>query len=377
MSAIPINDPVRLYRRLQPEIDAVIAQVTSSGHWIDGVFTEHFAARFAEWCGVSRCVPLGNGTDALELALRALGVGPGDEAITVANAGGFATAACRLVGATPVWIDVRDDTLGLDIDCIAGAISEHTKVVVATHLYGIAVDVAGIRRVLDRIGRSDVRILEDCAQAHGATRDGRKVGSLGDIAAFSFYPTKNLGALGDAGAVVTSDEDLADRVNWLRFYGYREAFHKALPFGRNSRIDEIHAAVLCVKLEHVDEWNAERRRIVARYSEAVRFPVKIVGRPAASNVCHLAVVRTPAREAAQRAMSRAGVGTAIHYPVLDCDHLTESGLPGRKLPLPVSEQARGEILSLPCYPGLTLREIEQITKVLPGLSDVPPQTVQD
>jgi dTDP-3-amino-2,3,6-trideoxy-4-keto-D-glucose/dTDP-3-amino-3,4,6-trideoxy-alpha-D-glucose/dTDP-2,6-dideoxy-D-kanosamine transaminase len=368
-NTIPINDPVRLYRRLQPEIDAAIAQAVASGRWIDGVFTERFANRFAAWCGVARCVPLGNGTDALELALRAVGAGPGDEVMTVANAGGFATAACRLVGATPVWIDVRGDTLGLDTDWIAEAISERTKVVIATHLYGIVVDVAEIRRVLGRIGRSDVRILEDCAQAHGATRDRRRVGSLGDIAAFSFYPTKNLGALGDAGAVVTNDEELADRVNWLRRYGYRKYFEKAVPFGRNSRIDEIQAAVLCVKLEHVDEWNAERRAIVSRYAEAVRRPAAIVGHSASFNVCHLAVLRTPGRDAVQRAMAQAGIATAIHYPVLDCDQVSESGLPARKLPLSVSERARGGILSLPCYPSLTQQEVERVGEALTKLQD--------
>jgi aminotransferase EvaB len=377
MNTIPINDPVRVYRRLQPQIDAAIAQVVSSGRWIGGAFTERFATRFAEWCGVARCVPLGNGTDALELALRALGVGRDDEVIAVANAGGFATAACRLVGATPVWIDVRADTLGLDTDGIAEAISARTKVVVATHLYGIAVDVAAIRRVLDRIGRSDVRILEDCAQAHGATRDGRKVGSLGDIAAFSFYPTKNLGALGDAGAVVTNDDDLADRVDWLRSYGCRKAFHKELPFGRNSRIDEIQAAVLCTKLEYVEAWNAERRAIFSLYAEAVRFPATIVGYPAPFNVCHLAVMRTPGRDAVQRSMSQAGIATAVHYPVLDCDQLSETALPGGKLPLPVSKQVCGEILSLPCYPGLTLREVERVGEALTKLPHAISRTAQD
>src|SRR5205807_279280 len=154
---------------------------------------------FATFCGVRRCVPLASGTDALELALRAMGVGPGDEVVTAANAGGFATEACRLVGATPVWSDVRGDTLGLDPDVLGENVSSRTKVVVATHLYGIMADVAGIRSAFDGIGRSDVRILEDCAQAHGAARNGRRAGSCGDVAAFSFYPTKNLGAFGDAG----------------------------------------------------------------------------------------------------------------------------------------------------------------------------------
>lgn len=364
MATIPINDPARLYRRLQPDIDAAVAQVLASGRWLDGPNAECFATDFAAWCGVAHCIPVGSGTDALELAMRALAVGPGDEVVTVANAGGFSTGACRLVGATPVWIDVRPDTLGLDAACIADAVSDKTRVVVATHLYGIVVDVPRIRLALDSIGRSDVRILEDCAQAHGATLNGRRAGTLGDIAAFSFYPTKNLGALGNAGAVVTDDEELAERVALLRFHGWRQQFHKQLPYGRNSRINEIQAAILCTKLPHVDEWNAERRRILARYAAAVSATAKVVGSCDASNACHLAVVRTPDRTAMMRALAEAGIGTAIHYPILDGDQASETGLRWRKLPLPVSERAQDEILSLPCYPGLTETEIERVVQVL-------------
>jgi aminotransferase EvaB len=366
MSTVAINDPVRLYRRLRPEIDAAVEQALSSGRWIDGPFTDRFAAQFAEWCGVARCVPLANGTDALELALRALSVGPGDEVITVANAGGFTTAACRLVGATPVWVDVRPDTLGLDTERIIEAVGERTKVIVATHLYGVLVDVAAIRQALARIGRGDVRILEDCAHAHGAIRNGRRAGSFGDIAAFSFYPTKNLGALGNAGAVVTDDHALADCVTQLRFYGWKRQFHKELPFGRNGRIDEVQAAVLSVKLGHVDDWNAERRDIVSRYAAAIHAPARIVGTADPGNACHLAVLRTADRSAVVQALAAAGVATSVHYPILDCDQVGDFGLPGRKLPLPVSELARDEIITLPCFPGLTEAEIDAVVRALQG-----------
>jgi len=368
MITLPINDPVRLYRRLKPEIDAVMGEVLCSGRWIDGPFADRFATDFAAWCGVKRCVPLANGTDALELALRGLSVGPGDEVVTAANAGGFATEACRLVGATPVWVDVRPDTLGLDPDLVAEAVGSRTKVVVATHLYGILADVAGIRRELDRIGRSDVLILEDCAQAHGAMRDGRRAGSLGDVAAFSFYPTKNLGALGDAGAVVTDDQELAERITWLRLHGWRQRFRAALPFGRNSRMNEMQAAVLGVKLKHVDGWNAERRRIIASYAAATKGPSRIVGADDPTNVGHLAVLRTPNRHAIAKAMSAAGIATDVHYPVLDCDQEGARAMPGRKRPLPVSERARDEILTLPCYPDLTQQEIERVVLVLASSS---------
>ncbi len=369
MIRLPINDPVRLYRRLKSEIDAAVAQVLASGRWIDGPFADQFAGEFAARCGVARCVPLGNGTDALELALRALGVGPGDEVITVANAGGFATEACWLVGATPVWIDVRPDTLGLDPDLIGETVSDRTKVVIATHLYGIVADVGRIRRELDRIGRPDVRILEDCAQAHGAMQDGRRAGSLGDVAAFSFYPTKNLGALGDAGAILTDDQNLADRVAWLRLHGWRERFRSTLPFGRNSRMDEIQAAVLGVKLRHLDDFNAERRQIVARYAEATHSPSDIVGADDPTNVGHLAVLRTSRRTEVAQALSGAGIATDVHYPVLDCDQESAQGMPARKIPLPVSERARNEILTLPCYPGLSGPEIERVAAAVKHFSD--------
>jgi dTDP-4-amino-4,6-dideoxygalactose transaminase len=364
---IPLNDPVRVYRRLQPAIDDTVAGVLASGRWMNGPFTERFAASFADWCGAARCVPVGNGSDALELALRALAVGPGDEVITVANAGAFATSACRLVGATPVWIDVRADTLGLDPKRVADAVTPRTKVIVATHLFGIVVDIPAIRHALDRIGRGDVRILEDCAQAQGARRDGQRVGSLGDIAAFSFYPTKNLGAFGNAGAVVTNDSELADSVASLQSYGWRQQFRQKLPYGRNARIDELQAAILCVKLPHVDDWNAERRQIFERYAAAVRPLATIVGSVDPTNVCHLAVLRTPDRIAAARALADAKIATTVHYPVLDCDQMPDLNLPGRKLPLPVSERARDEILSLPCYPGLTEVEIEHIAQTLTKL----------
>lgn len=364
MITIPINDPVRLYHRLQSEIDAIVKQVISSGCWINGPFADQFAIDFAAWCGVNRCVPVGNGTDALELALRALAIGPGDEVMTVANAGGFTTTACRLVGATPVWIDVEPNTLGLDPTLIAEAIGARTKVVVATHLYGIIADVAGLRRELDRIGRSDVRILEDCAQAHGAIRDGHKAGSLGDIATFSFYPTKNLGAIGDAGAVVTNDQELAERVECLRQYGWRQRFRAEMPFGRNSRMDEIQAAVLGVKLKYLDAWNSERRQIISDYVAATVTPARIIGANDPTNVGHLAILCTPNRTAVKQAMSNAGIATDIHYPILDCDQKSELMMPGRKLPLPVSECARNKILTLPCYPGLTQQEVERVASVL-------------
>lgn len=207
-------------------------------------------------------------------------------------------------------------------------------------------------------------ILEDCAQAHGAARDGRRAGSFGAVAAFSFYPTKNLGAFGDAGAILTNDHALAERVARLRLHGWDERFHARVPFGRNSRMSEIQAAVLAVKLRHLDALNAERRTIIARYAAATRPPARIVGADEASNVGYLAILRTPRRRAMIEAMAAAGIATDVHYPLLDCDQESARGLPGRKGRLPVSERARDEILSLPCYPGLVDDEINRVAEVL-------------
>jgi dTDP-4-amino-4,6-dideoxygalactose transaminase len=245
--AIPICSPVAQYRALQQEIDDVVRRVLASGVWLNGYWTRRFVSEFADWCGVKHCVPVASGSDALEVAMRALRVGPGDEVITAANAGGYATSVCHLLGATPVWVDVWPETLGLNPDCVAAAVTDRTKVVVVTHLFGILAAVERIRDALKQLGRSDIGILEDCAQAHGAAIDGRKAGSFGHIGTFSFYPTKNLGASGDAGAVVTDDADLAERVTELCQYGWKEKYHSETPGGRNSRIDELQAAILSVK----------------------------------------------------------------------------------------------------------------------------------
>jgi dTDP-4-amino-4,6-dideoxygalactose transaminase len=360
MPSIALNRPSLTYDALRGEIERTVQDVLSSGVWLNGRWTRRFAQEFAAWCGVEHCVTVANGTDALELAMRALKVAHGDEVITVANAGGYTTTACRLVGATPVWVDVRPDTLVLDPNALVDALSERTKLVVATHLYGILVDVAAVRAVLDRVGRRDVRIMEDCAQAHGAARDGRRAGSFGDIAAFSFYPTKNLGALGDAGAVVTNNGELAQAVDCLRQYGFVERFHSRLAFGRNSRMDEIQAAILSVKLPHVDTWNRRRQEILRRYAEGIGRPCVVVGARDPTHVGHPAVIRSPNRAAVMKALVDAAIGVDVHYPVLDCDQESQWGLAGRRMSLKQSALAVDEILTLPCYPGLPEADVDRV-----------------
>jgi dTDP-4-amino-4,6-dideoxygalactose transaminase len=239
-------------------------------------------------------------------------------------------------------------------------VNERTAAIVVTHLYGIMVDVAALRSELHRCGWSQVRIVEDCAQAHGAALHGRKAGSLGDVAAFSFYPTKNLGALGDAGAVVTNDAHIADRVSRLHQYGWEERYRSTLAMGRNSRMDELQAAVLTVKLAHVDRWNAARRQVLARYAREIPAPMRLVGTPESSNAAHLAVFRSPERDRVRKLFAAGGISTDVHYPILDSDQISQSTLPGQRMPLPVSERAVGEILTLPCYAELTSDEIDKI-----------------
>jgi aminotransferase EvaB len=360
MINIPINDPIRQYRELHVEIDRVIREVNGSGRWLNGSWTRRIAEEIARWCGVAHCVPVANGTDALELALRSVGVELNNEVITVANAGGYATTACHLVGATPVWVDVRASTLGLDIERVGEALSERTKAIVVTHLYGIMVDVPALRAELDRRGATHVRIIEDCAHAHGATMRGRKAGALGDVAAFSFYPTKNLGALGDAGAVLTNDAEIADRTLRLHQYGWRERYNSIAAIGRNSRMDELQAAVLTVKLPHLEQWNAARRNVIERYVNELHPPFRVVSTCSQSDVAHLAVLRVPQRDQFRKRMAAAGIATDIHYPILDCNQVSQKMLPGRLLALPESERAVREIVSLPCFAELTADEVDRI-----------------
>lgn len=358
---IPFNDPLRQIQDLGRDIDEVIREVIASGCWLNGPWTARFAEEFARYCGVRHCVPVGNATDALEFALRSLDVEPGDEVITVANAGGYTTTACRMVGAIPVWVDVNPATLGLDVAKIGDALSGRTKVVVATHLYGILVDVSALRAELDRHGAAHVRIVEDCAQAHGARLHGQTAGAFGDAAAFSFYPTKNLGALGDAGALVTQDAEIAERVARLHQYGWGERFYSEIPMGRNSRIDEIQAAILMIKLPHLDRLNMERRAILSRYAHELSPAITVVGPcDTEANVGHLAVVRVPRRDEFRGRMAEENIGTAIHYPVLDCDQVSQCSLPSLKMALPESESAVDEIVTLPCFPAMTDAECDRV-----------------
>ncbi|QDT43049.1 dTDP-3-amino-3,6-dideoxy-alpha-D-galactopyranose transaminase [Gimesia alba] len=360
---ILFNQPKRENDELSLEINAAIKNVLESGIYILGNNVTTFEEEFAAYCNAKYCYTVGNGTDALEIALRALDIGESDEVITVANAGGYSTTACNLVGATPVYIDVDENRLLLNVDQISSAVSPKTKCVIATHLYGQAVDIKQLRAALDAARHTEVKILEDCAQAHGATSHGKKVGALGDIATFSFYPTKNLGALGDGGAITTSCDNLAERCKSLRQYGWTSKYCSTVSDGQNSRLDEIQAAILRVKLKQLDAYNQRRQEICAHLHESCQGIVDVVTTPCDDHVSHLFVVRNKNREKICKTLNANGIATDIHYPILDLDQQSMKNKSYRSLELTYSNQATQEIFSLPCYTGITSVELDHIRQI--------------
>lgn len=354
---IPVFDLKRQTASIQAELDEAIGRVLSSGWYILGQEVEAFEREFASWLGVSHCVSVGNGTDAIVVALRALGIRPGDEVITVPNTAVATVAAIELAGAKPILVDVCPETQLMDVSCVEQAISPRTKAIVPVHLFGQAVDLDPLLEITQR---HRLVIMEDCAQAHGATYKGKRVGSLGHAASFSFYPTKNLGALGDGGAVTTNDAAVADRARLIRQYGWRERYISDCE-GMNTRLDELQAAVLRVKLCHLDAWNAARRERAAWYRDAIRTNNVVLPceRDYGESVYHLYVVRTSDRDMLAAYLKARSIGSSVQYPVPI--HLQPAYrrlvTPGS---LPVAERLAREILSLPMYPELTEEEVHTV-----------------
>ena len=351
---------------LREEIDAAVARTLDSGWYILGrecaAFEEEFAAYIAGDSGQSvSCVGVNSGTDALRLALWACDIGPGDEVITVAHTAVATAAAISMSGATPIFVDIDPATYALDPKQLAAAITPRTRAIIPVHIYGHPVDLAPI---LELARQHNLRVIEDCAQAHGATYQGQHVGTWGDCGCFSFYPTKNLGALGDGGAVVSTDPAFSERVRLLREYGWTpQARYVSQVPGMNSRLDELQAAILRVKLGHLDAWNGVRRTMAAHY--AAQLPstvIQPIERAACHHVYHLYVVRVPQREAVRSQLAQAGIATAIHYPVPI--HQQPAYHTYADLSLPNTEQAAGEILSLPMHPLLTAAQVEQVSIAL-------------
>ncbi|MEA2537497.1 MAG: hypothetical protein QOF11_1731 [Chloroflexota bacterium] len=348
---VPFLDVGAATQEIRPEIDQAIGRVLDRGWYVLGREVEAFEQAFATYTGVRHCVAVNSGLDALILGLRALGIGSGDEVIVPSNTYIATWLAVSAVGATPIPVEPNPATYNLDPGRVAERLNERTAAVIPVHLYGQPADTDALRTVLDG---HRAKLLEDAAQAHGATLRGRRVGSLGDAAAWSFYPGKNLGALGDGGALTTDDAAIADEVRRLRNYGSREKYVNEVK-GVNSRLDEIQAAILTTKLDHLDRWNARRRAIAARYlaeleGSALGLPAVLAG---ADPVWHVFVVRHPRRDALRAALTAAGVQTLIHYPIPP--HLQgayrEMGLgPGA---LPISEAIHREVVSLPIGPHMT------------------------
>ncbi len=346
------------YQTIKPEIDAAIENIITKSAFVGGEEVCSFEAEFAAYCETKSCVGVGNGTDAIYLTLRAMGVGPGDEVITVAQTFIATSEAISMTGARPVFVDIKEDTMLMDPALLEKAITPRTKVIVPVHLYGQTCDLDAIMEIADRHG---LKVIEDAAQAHGARWRGRRAGSIGDAACFSFYPGKNLGAFGDGGAVVSQDEDLIERIRMLANHGRLEKYTHKME-GVNSRLDGLQAAILRVKLRHLDEWNQSRRRHADFYFETLsggdlRMPVVDEN---AQPVWHLFVVRVSDREAFQQKLKDEGIATGVHYPIPL--HL-QPAYEYLDIPLgslPVTEQVSREVVSLPMYPELTEEQLARV-----------------
>jgi len=332
-----------------------VMKVIDSHWYILGEEVKSFESEFAKYVGVDHCISVANGSDALELALRGLEVKPGDRVVAVANAGFYGSTAIHAVGAVPVYLDVDPATLTLCPKALTAMIDSKPAVVIVTHLYGQLADIEELVKIASAAG---VPVLEDCAQSHGAQRQGRRAGSFATLGCFSFYPTKNLGALGDGGAIVTQDTGLAERIRQLRQYGWSRKYEVSLAGGRNSRLDEIQAAILRIKLPHLDSWNAQRREVAKRYNTAFAgLEAKLPSSTGEDYVAHLYILRVANRERFAVALKEKSIATDIHYPIPD--H-RQPAYAYRDVSLPVTESACETVISLPCFPGMTDKQVQQV-----------------
>ncbi len=370
---IPLLDLAAQHAAISEELDAAIAGVFAHGRFVGGPDVARFEDEFARYCGVSHCVGCASGTDALTLALRVAGVGPGDEVITTAMTFVATVESIVEVGATPILVDCDPDTALVTPDVVEEAIGPRTAAVVVVHLYGQPVDLPGFRALVDRRG---LLLFEDAAQAHGAAWEGIRVGSFGDAASFSFFPGKNLGALGDAGAVTTNRADLADSLRRLRDHGRLDKYrHEFL--GVNSRLDSLQAAVLSVKLRHLDAWNEARAAHAASYDAVfcdcdrdIVEPIRQA--PEGTSVFHQYVVRVNNRDRLQQRLAAAGFQTGVHYPLA---LNRQPALSGMLEPdsYPNADRLAGRVLSLPVFPELCVEQRESIVERL--LAEAAPRTL--
>lgn len=370
---IPQADPGAGYRAQREEIDAAVWRALNSGWYILGKEGEAFEREFAAWLGAARAVGCANGTDALALVLRGMGIGEGATVATVSHTAVATVAAIEMAGAVPLLLDIDPDTYTMDPDELAAVLEDPPpglppiRAAIAVHLYGQACDLDPMLAACERAGAA---LIEDCAQAHGATLNGRKLGTMGRAAAFSLYPTKNLGALGDGGVLATDDFELADRIAAIRQYGWKERYVSSL-VGVNSRLDEVQAAILRARLPRLDANNARRREIAAAYDAALAGgpyapPVR---RDGTEHVFHQYVLRAPDRGALQARLRDEGVGTGVHYPVpVHLQAAYKDRVPLGPAGCGETERAAEEVVSLPMYPELSPEQVERICAALRGLA---------
>ncbi|MGB3612314.1 MAG: DegT/DnrJ/EryC1/StrS family aminotransferase [Elainellaceae cyanobacterium] len=377
MTVIPPLDLTQQYQAISGEINQAVLDVLASGQYIKGPVVKQFETLFAHYIGASDCVACNSGTDALYLALRAFDVGPGDEVITSPFTFIATAETISAVGATPIFVDADAQTFNLDLDQLEAAITERTKAIIPVHLFGQPVNMSTLMAIAKR---HNLAVIEDCAQAVGAQWNGKIVGSIGDVGCFSFYPTKNLGACGDGGAVTTSRSDIAAKMRILSDHGRTGTYyHEAI--GINSRLDSVQAAILLVKLKYLDQWNVQRRAVAQRYSERLsQVPHIAIPEPIAGgySVWHQYTIRllapdqspgsgqtTPSpRDRVKAALQQQGIKTMVYYPVpLNQQPVYDHGT---SLPTPVSRQLAQTVLSLPMFPELTL---EQQMRVVHGVKD--------
>jgi dTDP-4-amino-4,6-dideoxygalactose transaminase len=361
---IPLNDLKRATSEDLPQITDAVQRVLKSGWFILGPELEAFENEFATYQGDGDAVGVGNGTDAIEISLIALGVGPGDLIATTANSGGYATTAIKKIGAIPVYIDVDSHTALMSANSLENQIKRisNIKCIILTHLYGNAANVELIRQIANM---HHIYLLEDCAQAIGAEVGNVKVGNFSDIATFSFFPTKNLGAIGDAGCIYTRNKEFADRIKKLRQYGWKTKYRSEIINGQNSRLDEIQAAVLRFRLNKINEQNSRRRSILEKYAQSIKNQnVKTLWFGDSRSVGHLAVLAVNDRSESQRILQNLEIASDIHYPILDFEQAAWSELVPN---LNNSKELVQKILTIPCFPQLKDSEIEQICDALSKL----------
>lgn len=359
---IPLVDLKAQYRSIKGSIDEAISRVVSRANFIQGEEVTLFERGFAKFCGAEEAIGVSSGTEALRLALLACGIGPGDEVITTPFTFIATVGAISQVGATPVFVDVEPESCNLDTRKIELAITERTRAIVPVHLYGMPVDMDGVTAIARQYG---LKVIEDAAQAHGAKYKGKRAGTMGDVGCFSFYPSKNLGAYGDAGIVVTDDPEIAGEIRLLRDHGRREKYEH-LRAGANSRLDTLQAAILGVKLGWLSKWNTRRRAIASAYRRLLQDEDLVLFREDSESeaVYHLFVLRTAQRGHLRRVLKASGIDTGIHYPIPLHLQPAFSHLGYQIGDFPESERAAQEVLSLPMYPELTDSQVNQVAEAI-------------